>query len=173
MHWMPCKNPCGLYIHLAFTYSVGPSSVVWSELGPVLAFPPIRVLEMYWSRALSLMCEVAFSSPHAHFLSYLNGYLVYYKLIYIHPHRASHGGRRLPLISQWFAQYAHLKTNLLQKLNWSKLKEIKSKQTESFSLRWAGKKTLKFTQWYFQNHVYLKSPLQRRFHSPHLGYIFE
>ena len=54
---------------------------------------------MYWSRALSLMCEVAFSSPHAHFLSYLNGYLVYYKLIYIHPHRASHGGRRLPLIS--------------------------------------------------------------------------
>ena len=47
---MPCKNPCRLYIHLAFTYSVGPStfstnesawsvtvtgsqSRVWSDLG--------------------------------------------------------------------------------------------------------------------------------------------
>ena len=27
-------NPCRLYIHLAFTYSVSPSSVVGSELGP-------------------------------------------------------------------------------------------------------------------------------------------
>ena len=30
---MRCKNPCRLYIHLAFTYSVGPLSVVWSKLG--------------------------------------------------------------------------------------------------------------------------------------------
>jgi hypothetical protein len=56
---MPCKNPCRLYIPLAFTYSVGPSSVVWSELGPAPPFPPMRVLEVYWSRALNLVFEVA------------------------------------------------------------------------------------------------------------------
>ena len=63
---MPCRNPCRLYIHLAFTYSVDPSSVVRSELGPGLSFPPMRVLELSWSQALSLMCEVAlrgFSIP--------------------------------------------------------------------------------------------------------------
>jgi len=55
---MPCRNPCKLCIHLAFTNSVGPSSVVRSgELGP--PFPPMRVLEVEWSRALSLVCEVA------------------------------------------------------------------------------------------------------------------
>ena len=62
---MPCKNPCRRYIHLAFTHSVGPSSiVVWkSELGPAPPFPPMRVLEAYWSRALSLVWEVALMSP--------------------------------------------------------------------------------------------------------------
>ena len=50
---MPCKNPCRLYIHLTFTYSIGPSSVVGSELGPAPAFPPMRVLEVQWSWALS------------------------------------------------------------------------------------------------------------------------
>ena len=45
---MPCRNLCRLYIHLAFTYSVGPSSVVWSELGPATPFPPMRVLERQW-----------------------------------------------------------------------------------------------------------------------------
>jgi hypothetical protein len=29
---MPCRNPCRLYIHLASTYSISPSSVVWSKL---------------------------------------------------------------------------------------------------------------------------------------------
>jgi hypothetical protein len=62
IHWMPCRNPCGLYLHLAFTYSVvGPLSVVWSELGPDLPFPLMRVLEVWWSRALSLVCEVGLS----------------------------------------------------------------------------------------------------------------
>ena len=56
---MPCRNPCRFYIHLAFTYYIGPSSVEWSELGPAPSFPPMRVLEVYWSRALSLMCELA------------------------------------------------------------------------------------------------------------------
>jgi len=59
--FMPCRNPCRLYIHLAFTYSVGPSSVVWSEFGLAPPFPPMRVLEVYWSRALNLVCEMALS----------------------------------------------------------------------------------------------------------------
>ena len=32
IHSMSCRNPCRLYIHISFTYSVSPSSVVWSEL---------------------------------------------------------------------------------------------------------------------------------------------
>jgi hypothetical protein len=56
---MPCKNPCRLYIPLAFTYSIGPSSLVRSELGPAPPFPPMRVIEVYWSRALNLVSEVA------------------------------------------------------------------------------------------------------------------
>ena len=44
IHSIPCRNPCILYIHRTFTYFVGPSSEVWSELGPVLPFPPMRVL---------------------------------------------------------------------------------------------------------------------------------
>ena len=56
---MPCRNPCRLYIYLAFTYSVGHSSGVWSELGPAPPFPPMRVLEFWWSWALSLVFEVA------------------------------------------------------------------------------------------------------------------
>jgi hypothetical protein len=60
IHSMPCKNPSRFYIHLAFTCcSVNPSSVVWSELGPAPPFPPMRVLEVKWSWALSLVCEVA------------------------------------------------------------------------------------------------------------------
>jgi uncharacterized protein Usg len=63
---MPSRKPCKLYIHLAaVTYSVGPSSVVWSELELAPRFPPMRVLKLYWSRALSLVCEVAFvAHPH-------------------------------------------------------------------------------------------------------------
>jgi hypothetical protein len=37
---------CRLYIHLALTYSVGPSSVVRSELGAAPPFPPTRLLEV-------------------------------------------------------------------------------------------------------------------------------
>ena len=62
IHSMPCRNPCRLYIHLAFTYSIGPSNVVWSsELGRAPSFPPMRVLRVGWSRALSLVWEVALS----------------------------------------------------------------------------------------------------------------
>ena len=53
-------------IHLAYAYSVGPSSVVWSELGLAPPFPPMRVLEVQWSHALSLVCEVALSVTSRH-----------------------------------------------------------------------------------------------------------
>ena len=44
---MPGRSPCRLFIHLAFTYSVGPSSVMWSsELGPA---PPFPTNESAWS----------------------------------------------------------------------------------------------------------------------------
>ena len=46
IHRMPCRNPCRHYMHLAITYSVGPSSVVWSELGPGPLFPPMRVPDL-------------------------------------------------------------------------------------------------------------------------------
>ena len=55
---MPCRSPCRLYIHLAFTYYVDPSSIVWSKLEPAPPFPPMRVHEVWWSRALNLVCEV-------------------------------------------------------------------------------------------------------------------
>ena len=52
---MPRRNPCRLYIHVAFTYSIGPSNIVWSELGDWL-----RLFHQWeWSRALNLVCEVA------------------------------------------------------------------------------------------------------------------
>ena len=53
---MPCRNPCRPYIHLEFTYSVGPSSTVGSELGPAPPFPQMRVLKVKWSWAPSLVC---------------------------------------------------------------------------------------------------------------------
>ena len=59
IHSMPCRTPCRLYIHLAFTYCVGPSSIVWHVLRPAPPFPPMKVLEEYRSRALSLLWEVA------------------------------------------------------------------------------------------------------------------
>ena len=62
IHWMPRRNPWRLYISHILTYSVGLSSVVWSELGPISPFPPMRVLEVKWSRALSLVCEVALTN---------------------------------------------------------------------------------------------------------------
>ena len=58
---MPCRNPCRLYIYLAFTYIVGPSSLVCSELGLAPPLPPMRVVEVQWSWTLSLVCEVALS----------------------------------------------------------------------------------------------------------------
>ena len=59
-------------LHLALTYSVGPSSIVWSELGPAPPFPPMRVLEVQWSHALKLVWEVALRLPLS--IAPMNGY---------------------------------------------------------------------------------------------------
>ena len=51
-------------IHVDFTSilhshtPLGPSSALCSELGLAPPLPPTRVLEVQWSRALSLVCEV-------------------------------------------------------------------------------------------------------------------
>ena len=68
---MPGRNPRRLDIHLAITSSVSPSSVVWcSELGPAPPCPPMRVLEMFRSRALSLVCEVALINHPTYYYYY-------------------------------------------------------------------------------------------------------
>ena len=54
---MPCRSACRLFIHLAFTYSIGPSNIVWSELGPAPPFPPMTMLEVKRSRAPTLVRE--------------------------------------------------------------------------------------------------------------------
>ena len=100
---MPCTNPCRLDIHLAFTNSVSSSSIVWSKLGPAPPFPQMRVLEVKWSRALSLVCEAAFQIqtkyvyllatiwiwagpfPHSCVLNYMNILVaIKVKIIYLH-----------------------------------------------------------------------------------------
>ena len=48
IHLMPRRSPHRLCILFAFTYSIGPSSAVWSELEPAPPFQPIRVLEVRW-----------------------------------------------------------------------------------------------------------------------------
>ena len=57
---MPCRNPCGLYNHLAFTLLVGPSSVVWSELGPGSAF---STNESAWSALVTGPQSRVWSGP--------------------------------------------------------------------------------------------------------------
>jgi hypothetical protein len=63
IHLMPCRNPCRVYIHLAFTYFFSPSSILWSKIGLGLPSPSMRELEVQWSHVLSLVCEVALSGP--------------------------------------------------------------------------------------------------------------
>jgi hypothetical protein len=60
---MPCRNPCKLDFHLAFTYFVSPSSVMWSGLGPAQPSPPLRVLEIKWSRALRATSHTTLKAP--------------------------------------------------------------------------------------------------------------
>ena len=48
IHSMPCRNPCPIYIHLAFTYSIGPSTEVWN-------------VKWTWTRSASSTNESAWS----------------------------------------------------------------------------------------------------------------
>ena len=69
---------CHVGIHVDYFTSIlhshtllVPSSKVGSELGPAPPFPPMRVLEVWWSWALSRVCEVALGLPHANLLDIL------------------------------------------------------------------------------------------------------
>ena len=61
-HSMPCRNPCRLNNHLTLTYTVGPSrrSVKRTRTGST--FLTNGSAWSGWSRALSLMCEVALNT---------------------------------------------------------------------------------------------------------------
>ena len=59
IHLMSCRNPCRLYIHLTISCYFCPSSVVCNE-----PFSATKVLEVQWSHALDLMCEVALGILH-------------------------------------------------------------------------------------------------------------
>ena len=56
-------------------YSVGPSSTEWSELGLSPPFPPMRVLEVYWSRALSLVWSGPYYAAFLSGISMLNRFI--------------------------------------------------------------------------------------------------
>jgi hypothetical protein len=59
IHLIAWGNPCRLYIHLAFAYTRWSLKRRVKRTWTVPPFPPMRVLEVSWSRALSLVCEVA------------------------------------------------------------------------------------------------------------------
>ena len=63
IHLMPCKNPRRLYIQLAFTYFVGPSSIMWSKLG--LA-PHFSTNESAWSTMVMGPQSRMWSDPKCH-----------------------------------------------------------------------------------------------------------
>ena len=64
---MPCRNPCRLYIHLAFTYSVGPSSVVWKRTWTGSTF---STNESAWSTLVIGSQSRVWSGPYAIVLSW-------------------------------------------------------------------------------------------------------
>ena len=60
IHNPPCRIPCKLFIYEIFFGPLGLHLRVWSELGRWSPpFRPIRALRLQWSRAFSLVCEVA------------------------------------------------------------------------------------------------------------------
>ena len=64
VHNLPCRTPCRLFIHGLFFGPLGLHLLVWSELGRSPPFWPMRALTLPWSRAFSLVCEVAQSLSH-------------------------------------------------------------------------------------------------------------
>ena len=87
-----------------------PSSVVGSELKTGSAFPPMRVLEVKWSRARSLVCEVALNTTKEEMdgLLYSNGNLTslnsFIHSLYIHSTLLFHLGF---LPSAYFSPCSH------------------------------------------------------------------
>ena len=61
IHLMPCRNPCRLYIHLAFTYSICPLSVVWSQTWTGSAF---STNESAWNPLVTGTQSRVWSDPH-------------------------------------------------------------------------------------------------------------
>ena len=57
----PCRTPYRLFIHEVFFGPLGLHIRVWSELGRSPPFRPMRARKLQWSRAFSLVCEVALS----------------------------------------------------------------------------------------------------------------
>ena len=62
IHSPPCRTPCRLFIHEVSFGPLGLHLCVWSELERSPPFQPMRALRLQWSRAFSLVCEVALSS---------------------------------------------------------------------------------------------------------------
>ena len=59
IHSPPCRTPCRLFIHGLSFEPLGLHLLVWSELRWSPPFRPMRALTLPWSRAFSLVCEVA------------------------------------------------------------------------------------------------------------------
>jgi hypothetical protein len=66
IHSLSCRTPCRLFTHELFFWAFRPSPpselLVWSELGQSPPFRPMRDLTLPWSRAFSLVCEVALTT---------------------------------------------------------------------------------------------------------------
>jgi hypothetical protein len=62
IHSPPCRTPCKLFIHEVLFGPLGLHLGVRSELGRSSPFRPMRALRVQWSRAFSLVCEVALKS---------------------------------------------------------------------------------------------------------------
>jgi hypothetical protein len=61
IHNLPCRTPCGLFIHKLSFGPLGLHLLVWIELGQSPQFLLMRALTLQWSWAFSLVCEVALS----------------------------------------------------------------------------------------------------------------
>jgi hypothetical protein len=59
IHSPPRRTPCRLLIHGIFFGPLGLHLHVWRELGRSPPFRPMRALRLHWSRAFSLVWEVA------------------------------------------------------------------------------------------------------------------
>ena len=59
IHSPPCRTPCRLFIHVVFFGPLGLHLRVRSEVGRSPPSRPMRALRLRWSRAFSLVCEVA------------------------------------------------------------------------------------------------------------------